>query len=146
MIGALTDKVKILKIKDHSAAGTSTITSDAIDTSGYGGVLLLTSFGTAAADNYIKAQQSDDDAATDAYSDLLGTQVITGASPSNEDVWIDIKKPLKRYIKLIGVPTTSSTIESMWAFLYDPVNVPVDNTTSGTIEGEAFVSPAEGTA
>lgn len=143
----LSSNAKLLKIKDHSAAGTATITSDAVDTKGYGAVLLFTSFGTAAADNYIKVQQSDDDGSTDAYSDIEGSQVVTGASPSNEDAYYDVYKPGKRYLKLLGVPTTSSTIESMWALLYNPLSASsLMSNVSGTLSGEAAVTPAEGTA
>lgn len=140
----LINDVKLIKIQDHSGAGTSTITSDAVDTQGFGGALFLSSFGTAAANNTVKLQQSSDDAATDGYSDLEGTSVASGTS--DEDVFIDILRPAKRYLKFIGLRGTSSTLESMWVLLYNPDSVPVDNTTSGTIIGEANNTPAEGTA
>lgn len=137
----------LIKIKDHSAAGTATITSAAVDTKGYAGALLFTSFGTAAADNYIKVQQSDDDGSTDAYSDLEGSQVVSGASPSNEDLYYDVYRPAKRYLKLLAVPTTSSTVESMYVLLYHPQNASsLMSNVSGTLSGEAAVTPAEGTA
>lgn len=144
MVGLLSENVKLFKAADHSAANTTGVTSSAIDTQGYGGCLIITSFGTAAADNTVKVQQSDDDAATDAYSDLTGTSVASGTS--DEDVWVDIKRPAKRYLKLVAARGTSSTLESIWAILYNPTSVPVDNTTSGTIVGESFAQPAEGTA
>ena len=140
----LSDSVGLIKVKDHSAANTTAITSDAIDMQGYDGVLILTSFGTAAADNTVKVQQSSDDGSTDAYSDLEGTSVVSGTS--DEDVWVDVVKPTKRYLKLVAARGTSSTLESIWAIRYGARKQPVDNTTSGTIIGEAHVSPAEGTA
>ncbi len=142
--GFLSEKVKLVKIQDHTTAGTTTITSSAVDTQGYDGVLFFTSYGTAAADNIAKVQQSSDDAAADAYADLVGSGVASGTS--DEDVWIDIQRPKERYLKFLGVRGTSSTLESMWAILYNPRSVPVDNTTSGTITGEANLSTAEGTA
>lgn len=140
----LSERVKFLKVQDHTTAGTSAVTTDAIDTYGYGGVLILSSFGTAASGNTVKAQSSSDDAAADAYADLEGTSVSSGSS--DEDVWIDIKKPRERYIKGVFARGTSSTLESVWAILYDPVSLPVTNSTTGTIIGEENVSPAEGTA
>ena len=140
----LSERVKLIKISDHSTAATSTVTSIAVDTYGYGGALFLTSFGTAATDNTIKVQQSSDDAATDAYSDLEGTSVASGSS--DEDVWLDVIKPQKRYLKLVAARGTSSTLESIWVLLYHPASVPVTNSTTGTIIGEESVSPAEGTA
>jgi hypothetical protein len=55
------------------AAGTSDITSDAVDTSGCEGVLFIVSFGgiTAGAVTSIKVQQCDTSAGS--YADLTGT-------------------------------------------------------------------------
>lgn len=142
--GYLSDNAKFLKIQDHTTAGTSTVTSDAIDMLGYDSVLVLSSFGTAASNNTVKLQQSSDDGSSDAYSDLEGTSVASGSS--DEDVFVDLRKPEKRYIKAVFARGTSSTLESVWAILYNARSLPVDNTTSGTIVGEQFTTPAEGTA
>lgn len=144
MQGLLSENVKLVKIKDHSTADTTAVTSDAIDTQGYGGCLILSSFGTAASGNTVKIQQSSDDGVADGYSDLEGTSTTSGSS--DEDVWVDIPKPRKRYLKAVFARGTSSTLESVWAILYNPAVLPVDNTTTGTITGEAHVSPDEGTA
>ena len=141
---ALSESIKIIKIQDHTSAGTSTVTSSAVDTSGYEGVLFLTSFGTAAANNTIKVQQSSDDGSSDSYADLTGTSVTSGSS--DEDVWADVLRPQERYLKLIGTRGTSSTLESMWAVCYGATSQVVDNTTTGTIAGETHNAPAEGTA
>lgn len=140
----LSNGVKIVKVQDHTTAGTSTVTSDAVDTAGYEGCMFITSLGTAAANNTAKAQQSSDDGSTDSYADLEGTSVASGSS--DEDVWVDVYKPRERYLKLVVARGTSSTLESIYAILYGPRVMPVDNTTTGTIVGEAHVSPAEGTA
>ena len=142
--GFLSDAVKLTKIKDHSTAATSEVSSDSVDMLGYDGALFFSSFGTADATNSLKLQQSSDDASTDAYSDLEGTSVASGTS--DEDVWIDITQPGKRYLKLIATRGASSTLESMWVIQYKARALPVDNTTSGTIVGEQFNGPAEGTA
>jgi hypothetical protein len=145
--GFLTEHVKITKIHDHTTAGTTDVT-DAVtlDMSGYEGVVFLTSFGTAAADNSLKAQQSDDDGSSDGYSDIIGSGVVSGASPSNEDVILDIFRPQKRYVKAVVVVDTSSTVESIWAIQYKPRNTPITNSVSGTLLAEQHHAPAEGTA
>jgi hypothetical protein len=145
--GFLTEQVKIIKLQDHTTAGTSAVTSDAVDmgqNGGFDSVVFLTSFGTAAANNTLKAQQSDDDGSADAYSDLAGTSVTSGSS--DEDVFIDIRNVGKRYVKCVSARGTSTTQESVWAILYNAKQLPVDNTTSGTIAGEQHGAPAEGTA
>lgn len=145
--GLLSDNVKLIKVKDHSAANTTAVDSDGVDmdqNGGYEGVLFVTSFGTPATDNTIKAQQSSDDGSSDSYGDLTGT--LTAPAASDEDHWLDIYKPTKRYVRVEATRGTSSTLESIWAILYGPRSKPVDNTTTGTIVGEGHVSPAEGTA
>jgi len=140
----LSNFVKITKVEDHTAAGTTDVDSASVDMAGYEGVLFLTSFGTAATNNYISAQQSSDDGSADAFADLTGTKI--GATASDEDVWADIYRPRERYVRAHVELGTSSTVESIWAIQYGGRKQPVDNTTTGTIIGEAHVSVAEGTA
>lgn len=136
--------IKILNPLATAGAGTSTLTSDAIDTAGYEGIFVLAKFGTAAADNTLKAQQSSDDGDADAYADLAGTQVGVGAS--DELVWLRIHRPRERYVKILALRGTSTTLDALFVFAYGARSQPVDNTVAGTIHGESHVSPAEGTA
>lgn len=140
----LSSEVAIVSGAAYASANTTDVTSAAIDLSGYEGALCIAKYGTAAADNLLHAQQSSDDAATDAYSDLEGTGLGVGAS--DEIQFLDIKNPGKRYVKFIANRGTSSTLEFMIVLKYGPRVLPVDNTTAGTIHGEAHRSPAEGTA
>lgn len=141
----LSNHIKLTKVADHSGAATSDVDSTGVDMANFEGVLFITSFGTAAADNIINAQQSSDDGSTDTYGDLAGSAVgLAGAS--DEDQFIDVFRPVKRYVRCHVERATSSTVESIWAIQYGARKLPVDNTTSGTIAGEAHVSPAEGTA
>lgn len=149
MQGYLTQNVKITKVADHTAAGTTDVTGASVDMAedgGYDGVVFMTSFGTAAADNLLKAQQSSDDGSADDFGDLEGTGVVSGASPSNEDVVLDIQRPTKRYVRPVAVVDTSSTVESIWAIRYRSREVPLTNSVSGTLICEQHSSPAEGTA
>lgn len=141
MRGFLSENVKLVKVKDHTADGTTAVTSDSVDTQGYDGVMFLTSFGTAATGNTLKVQHSTDDSS---FSDLLGTSTTSGSS--DEDVFVDIHKPQARYLRCVSARGTSTTQESVWAILYHARSLPVDNTTTGTIAGEAHLSPAAGTA
>lgn len=146
--GLMSSRVKLIKVQDHTTAATSAVNSDGVDMDqdgGYAGVLFFSSFGTAAANNTVNLAQSSDNGSTDDYTDLTGTSVSSGTS--DEDVWLDVYKPTKRYVRLEAARGTSSTLESIWAVLYEPRNtVSVDNTISGTIVGEGWVSPSEGTA
>jgi hypothetical protein len=137
----LSSAVKITKVKDHSGAATSAVDSDSVDMQGFDGVLFLTSFGTAAADNTVNAAQSSNNSN---FDDLAGTKVGGGAS--DEDMWIDIYKPTDRYVRLEAARGTSSTLESIWAIQYRGAKQPISNVLAGTIIGELHVSPDEGTA
>jgi hypothetical protein len=138
----LSPRIKITKVQDHTVAGTSAVNSDAVDMAGFEGVLFVTSFGTAAANNLVNAAQETTSNGT--FADLLGTSVTSGTS--DEDVWLDIYMPQERYVRLEVARGTSSTLESIWAIQYGAKKQPVTNSTSGTIIGEAHVSEIEGTA
>ncbi|OHD25515.1 MAG: hypothetical protein A2064_11370 [Spirochaetes bacterium GWB1_66_5] len=138
----LSSAIKITKVADHSAADTTAVNSTGVDMTGYQGVLFLTSFGTANANNTVNAARGLTLGGT--YDDLTGTSVASGTS--DEDVWIDVYRPGDVFVRLEAARGTSSTLESIWAIQYGAAKMPVDNTTTGTIVGEVHAEPGEGTA
>ncbi len=76
--------------------------------------------------------------------DLLGTLVAPGAS--DEIQWVEIRNPRERYVRLVALRGTSTTIDWAIALPYGPRKLPVDNNIAGTIAGEVHSAPAEGTA
>ena len=143
--GYLTDDIKIVKVADHTTAGTGDVTCASVDMAedgGYDGVIFLTSYGTAAADNILKASQSDDDGVGDAFSELASTSQTTSGT-SDEDVVLDIQRPVKRYVKAVPERGTSSTCESVWSIRYRSRNRKVTNAVSGTMALTQASSPAE---
>lgn len=144
--GYLSDCVKITKVSDHSAAGTSAVDSSAVDMTGYDGVLFVTSFGTANANNTVKLAVSATSGGS--YADLAGTSVASGSS--DEDVWIDmtggVADAAKPFVRLTAARGTSSTLESIYAIQYKARSLKQTNSVTGTIVGEQHNAPAEGTA
>lgn len=136
---------KLVKVADHTANGTSEVTSAIVDTAGYQGVVFFTSVSTAAADVSIKVQQGTANETT-GMDDLTGTSLVSGASPSNEDLIVEIHRPEARYLQCVVTRTTSTTCESIWAALYGGDNQVDDNSVSGTQAAELHIAPAEGTA
>ena len=126
-----------------TAAGTTTINGAEVDMQDYEGVLFVIKFGTPATDNQIKAQQ-DSVTGMAGAQDLKGTLVTTGAS--DEIVWIDLYRPRKRFVRMVALRGTSTTIDWGVAIQYGPRKGPVDNAVAGTIAGELHVGPEEGTA
>ena len=143
----LTDNVKLLKVADAAGANTTEVAGASVDMQadgGWDGCLFLTSLGTPAANNIMKAQQSDDDGVADGFSDLADSAVPV--STSDEDQFIDIREPAKRYLKPIITRGTSTTVENIWAILYRGRELPHNNVLAGTIQGVQLNRPAEGTA
>ena len=127
----------------NTGAGTTAVNGATVDMQNYEGVLFVCKFGTAAANNTIKGQQGQASDLSDA-ADLAGTSVAVGSS--DEIVWLDLYRPRERYVRMVAVRGTSTTVEWGVAIRYGPRKAPVDNNVAGTIAGELHVSPAEGTA
>jgi len=122
--GYLTEDVRFDKVADHSTAGTGDVTCASVDMAedgGYDGVVFMTSYGTAAADNILKAAGSADDSTFAEYDS--DAQVASGSS--DEDVILDLFRPAQRYVKAVPERGTSSTCESVWALRYRSRNRPV---------------------
>jgi hypothetical protein len=136
-------KCKLVKIADHSAASTADVTSTIVDTAGYQGVVFFTSFGTANATNTIKVQHNTANQTT-GMADVLGTSVASGSS--DEDVIVEIHRPQARYLQVVAARGASSTLESVWACLYNGDAQLASNSVSGTQIAELHASPAAGTA
>lgn len=139
----LSGKVQYREGVATTGAGTTPVNGATIDMQNFEGVLLLVKFGTPAANNTIKAQQGKQSDLSDA-ADLAGTQVGVGAS--DELVWIDLYRPQERYVRVVALRGTSTTIDWGVAIQYGAKKEPVDNTIAGTIHGEVHASPAEGAA
>ena len=145
MLGAgyLTEFVKITKVADHTTAGTGDVSCSSVDMAadgGYDGVVFVTSYGTAATDNILKAAGSSDDSSFTEYASTA--QQASGSS--DEDVILDIQRPLQRYVKPVPERGTSSTCESVYAIRYRSRNRPVtSHDVTGTSAIQQASSPAD---
>lgn len=122
----LSDNVKITKLADHSAANTTDVTSAELDMVGFEGVVFLTSFGSAAANNLVTVHGSNTSGAEAA------TTTTCGSGTSDEDVIVDVMRPSFRYLKLVASRGTSSTLESIWAIQYGARSKSQTSDVSGT--------------
>lgn len=146
-VGRPFEDVKIEQIATVTAgaAGQTAITSSAVDTAGYEGVLFIVGAGTITGGGVqsIKVQQSSDDAAADDYSDITGTNQAVADDADNTSFRVDVHRPTKRYLKLIvSRATQNSTFGAIYALKYGARNRPV----ASQLTGEAFTAPIEGTA
>lgn len=144
-VGHLLEEVKITKLNDATAAGTSTINSAVVDMAGFDGVVFLTSTGTVLATGTatVKVQQ-DTAVGMGAAADLLGTSQAFIDADDNKSVAVDIKRPLERYLRLvISRAVANSDWGPIWALQYRTRKLPV---TQGLDKSEMHQSPIEGTA
>lgn len=129
MIHNLSKSVKIIRVMNAVAAGTTNQTSSTIDTLGYTGCLLLAACGTisASAVTTLSAQESKDDGSSDAYTAITGatSATYTPTTDNNKMVALDINRPRKRYVQaVVNRATGNAVIDGVFAVLYNG-NAPV---------------------
>jgi hypothetical protein len=137
------NNAKLIKVKDHTANGTSAVVSSIVDTAGYRGVVFFTSISTANATNSIAVQQNTANQTT-GMADLAGSSVSSGTT--DENLVVEIAHPLERYVQVTVTRGASTTCESIWACLYGGTPGIAANSTPGTQIAEFHFAPAEGTA
>lgn len=138
----LSKNSKLIKVKDGQASGTTTLTTDTIDTQGFEGVAIFGSLATANAGNYAKARQGATSNMADA-ADLEGTKLVPG--DNGDSFLLDIYRPKERYVDVQIIRTVATVTGDVYALLYDaPRKAPTSQ--GATIDAELHVSPAEGTA
>lgn len=125
-------------------AAATDVTSSAVDMANVESVTFVGVFGTGAANNTLKLQQSTDLAGT--YTDLAGTSVALGGA-SDEVVAVEVRNPTKQYVRAVAVRGTSSTLDALLAITTGfRSSTQATNSVVGTIASETHASPAEGTA
>ncbi len=145
---ALSTNTQTQRVINATAAGTSTITSTAIDMQGFDRLSIIALFGTLTSTTVtsIKLQQSDDDGASDAYDDLAGSALSIPDTDSNKMLQSDLIRPTKRYVKVVVTRgTANAVIDGVVVIKHGAMKVPTSkhSTMSGT---EINNAPAEGTA
>lgn len=138
-------KIFIASTTTAGAAGTSAITSSAVDTAGYDGCLFIVPFGAIVTNavTSIKVQQCDTSGGS--YADLLGTSQTVADDSDDKLFYVDVFRPQEQFLKLVvSRATQNATVGGIVAILYNASSRP---TTQGTnVAGETFNWPAEGTA
>jgi hypothetical protein len=130
------------------ASGTADRTGAIIDMSGYDGILMIVNViavGTGATYS-IKAQE-DDAVGGGTMADLIGTGIVIADSDDDQVFYIDIYKPLKRYIRLYVDKDASNTCSEAASYiLYGAHVAPTAGNVTDEVTGELHISPVAGTA
>ena len=131
------------------ATGTAAREGAGLDMSLFQGVMMIVKvIAVGAGATYtIKAQQSDDDGSTDAYSDLEDTSQTIADSDDDQIFIIDLVKPIKRYVRLYVSKDGANTCSEAAVYVqYDARELPVTQTVADEVTYERHIEPSEGTA
>jgi hypothetical protein len=132
------------------AAGTSAITSTAVNMAGYDGCLFLIPFGTIVSGAVTSVNLTQCDTSGGSYADLVGTGQTVADTDDDKTFVIDIQAPQEQFLKcVVSRATQNATVGAIIAIPYHKASrstvLPVAGTNA--IGGvERFISPAEGTA
>jgi hypothetical protein len=137
----LSKNVKITPVLAAATAGTGTNNGTTLDMQDFEGVMFVGGgFGTADAGNYYHVESGAESDISDA-ADLTGTKLVPG--DNDDDICLDIYRPLERYVRIVRIRGTSSTADPVYAIQYGPKKKPTSH--ASTVDSEIHVSPAEGT-
>lgn len=152
MLHNLTHNVKTIRLKVDGtnwtgSAGTSDLTSEAVDTQGFHGVRFIVGFGaiTSGAVTSVKVRQGALSNMSDG-ADLAGSAQTVADDADNKMFITGIHRPTDRYVDfVVDRGTQNAVVDFLIAELYGAGDVPVSQ--HATVGGsEVHNSPAEGTA
>ena len=140
------------KLTRHSnavAVGTSAITpASGVDMQNFESCLFVVAFGTITdGPPSIEVHGSSDDGVGDAYAALVGTNVAVLVTDDNKLAYVEIEKPLERYLKCVvnRGGATGAVLDSIVAIQGGRKKAPTTHDAT-VAAGEVHVSPAAGTA
>ncbi len=140
---------KIIRVSNSVAAGTTAINCAGVNMSGWESVEFIAFFGTLTTTHVtkLKAQQSSDDAAADAYDDLAGSATNqVGDTDSNKTARLEVVKPTKQWVRPVVVRgTANAVVDGVFAILRRGHNQAITQDASVSVY-KSIISPAEGTA
>lgn len=145
--GYLTENCKIFIATTTTlgAAGTSTITSTAVDTAGYDGCCFIVPLGTIVSGSVTSIKLTQCDTTGGSYADLTGSNIAVLDTEDDGLRYIDIVRPQEQFLKVVVTRTTqNATIGGIVAILYGARKRPA--THGSGVTGEQWSGPAEGTA
>lgn len=144
----LIKNVKVTRVMNAVAAGTSDQEGSVLDMQGFDGVVFVAAFGTLTASQVtsLKAQQGAASNLSDA-ADLEGTATGPLADgDGNKLLVLDVYRPQERYVRcVVDRGTANAVIDGVIAIQYAGAKLPIAQGSTVAF-AEAHVSPAEGTA
>lgn len=145
----LSPNVKVTRVLNAVAAGTTAQNGSVIDMQGFDGVVFVAAVGalTATQVTSLKAQDGAVSNLSDA-SDLAGSLVGPLAdADGNKLLVLDVYRPQKRYIRpVLNRATANAVIDGIIAIQYSGDKAPTINDATTVAATKLRVSPINGTA
>lgn len=142
------ENVKVVRVSNAVAAGTTAIEATAVDMQRFDGVVFYAMFGTitAGAVTSLKAQ-SCTAADGSGASDLAGTAVAVADTDDNKVASLEIYRPQSRYVRpVISRATQNAVVDCIIAVLYSGSTKPVVADATLIAASKVVGSPDNGTA
>jgi hypothetical protein len=139
---------KFTLVEPVAADGQTTLTSDSLDTQGFGACAFIYTIGTITSTGTVamKLQQSSDNGVADGFSDIEGSNIAATDTASDKLLIADVVTSQKRYVRAVVTRGTADSVGGgIVGILYAPDKEPVTQPAS-VLSAELHVSPAEGTA
>lgn len=148
MFHNLANEVKVTRVMNAVAAGTSDQTSSSVDMQGWDGVMFITAFGTITTGAVTSVKLVQDTASNlGSAADLAGTAQTVADDDDNQVVIHDIYRPQERYVGVVvDRGTQNAVIDGITAIQYKGRKQPTTHDSTTVIGCETYNSPSEGTA
>lgn len=142
-------EIKITRVMNAVAAGTTDQNGSGVDMSGFEGVMFVALLGTLTANQVTELKAQQDTVSNFATAaDLAGTKVGPMADDDdNQCLVLDVHKPQERYVRPVLLrETANAVIDGIIAIQYGPHAKPTVQDAATIAFSEQHISPAEGTA
>ena len=125
----LSDVVKTIRVENAAVAGTTDVTSDAVDTQGFDGARFIWIVGDVTSGATLQAvlYYDTNDDASGGTAQVTGTAITAGASDyDNEMICVDAYRPKGRYVySVLDRGTQNAVVDACICELYNFRNAPV---------------------
>lgn len=109
------------------AAGTSDVSGSAIDTAGFEGVMHVLQLGAIVSGAVTSAKLQHSATTTDGdFTDVTGTSVTIADTDDEKVVYLDYRRPTKRYVRVLVDRGTQNATVSAVAVCYGARSQPLD--------------------
>ena len=135
---------KILKVEAPATAGTTTLVSDAVDMSGWGGCVFIASLGDVTNGCALRLVAEHSDNSSTGFDDLENPVIYSaGASDAdNKLMAIDVSSPEKRWVRVqLERGLANAVLNGIICVLYRPNAFPTEQDPAHVLASALLVAP-----